>query len=47
MAERLAARSSTREMLVAELTQALGEAHVELRILRRGGAAGFPSGSWR
>jgi hypothetical protein len=31
---------------VAELTQALGAAHVELRILRRGGAAGFPSRSW-
>ncbi len=32
---------------VDELTRALGEAHVELRVLKRGGPAGFPSQSWR
>jgi hypothetical protein len=32
---------------VAELTKALGMAHVELRALRRGGAAGFVTRSWR
>lgn len=32
---------------VDELTRALGEAHVELRLLRRDGAAGFASRSWR
>lgn len=31
---------------VDELTRALGEAHVELRVLKRGGPAGFPSQSW-
>lgn len=35
------------EQELAELTQALGEAHVELRMLKRGGAAGFASRSWR
>jgi transposase len=32
---------------VDELTRALGEAHVELRVLKRGGPAGFPSQNWR
>ncbi len=31
---------------VDELTHALGEAHVELRLAKRGGAAGFPMSSW-
>lgn len=35
------------EQEVSELTQALGEAHVELRVLRRGGAQGFGTRSWR
>lgn len=39
-------REAQLEHEVSELTQALGEAHVELRVLRRGGAAGFPSRSW-
>jgi len=30
-----------------EVTSALGEAHVELRLLRRGGAGAFPMKSWR
>lgn len=34
------------EARLGEVTQALGEAHVELRVLKRGGAAGFPSSSW-
>ena len=32
---------------IDELTRALGEAHVELRVLKRGGPTGFPSPSWR
>jgi transposase len=32
---------------LAEVTSALGEAHVELRLLKRDGAAGFASRSWR
>ena len=32
---------------VDDLHAALGEAHVELRVLRRGGVAGFASGSLR
>ncbi|MGI8430545.1 MAG: hypothetical protein ACR2OB_14865 [Solirubrobacteraceae bacterium] len=39
-------RPSSSTILV-ELTQALGEAHVELRILKRGGVAGFATRSWR
>jgi transposase len=40
-------REAQLEHDVAELTQALGEAHLELRILKRGGAAGFATRSWR
>lgn len=40
-------REAHLEHELAELTQALGEAHVELRMLKRGGAAGFGSRSWR
>jgi transposase len=40
-------REAQLEQELAELTQALGEAHVELRMLKRGGAAGFASRSWR
>ncbi len=32
---------------VDELTRALGEAHVELRVFKRGGPAVSPSQSWR
>lgn len=39
-------REARLESEVSELTQALGEAHVELRLLRRGGAVGFPTRSW-
>ena len=39
-------REEQLEAEVVELTQALGEAHVELRLLRRGGAD-FTSRSWR
>jgi transposase len=39
-------REAQLEHEVSELTQALGEAHVELRVPQRGGAAGFPSRSW-
>ena len=35
------------ERELAEVTSALGEAHVELRLLKRNGAAGFASRSWR
>jgi len=35
------------ERELAEVTSALGEAHVELRLLKRDGAAGFASRSWR
>lgn len=42
---------TTREALLerelAEVTSALGEAHVELRLLKRDGAAGFHMRSWR
>jgi transposase len=34
------------EAQVGELTQALGEAHVELRLAKGGGSAGFPMSSW-
>jgi transposase len=34
------------EAQLDELTRALGEAHVELRVLKRGGPLGFPSSSW-
>jgi transposase len=40
-------REAQLEHDVVELTQALGEAHVELRILKRGGVAGFATRSWR
>jgi transposase len=40
-------REAQLERELAELTTALGEAHVELRLLRRDGAAGFASRSWR
>ena len=39
-------REAQLEAQVSELTQALGEAHVELRLAKRGGAAGFPMSSW-
>ncbi len=39
-------REAQLEAQVGELAQALGEAHVELRLARRGGAAGFPMSSW-
>ena len=39
-------REAQLEHEVSELTQALGEAHVELRLLRKGGAVGFPTRSW-
>jgi hypothetical protein len=35
------------ERELAEVTSALGEAHVELRLLKRDGAAGLASRSWR
>jgi transposase len=34
------------ERRLEEVTSALGEAHVELRLLRRGGAGAFPSKRW-
>jgi transposase len=40
------AREAQLERELAEVTAALGEAHVELRLLRREGA-GFASRSWR
>lgn len=39
-------REAQLEAHVDELTRALGEAHVELRLAKRGGAAGFPISSW-
>ncbi len=39
-------REAELEHQVADLTHALGEAHVELRVLKRGGPAGFPSPNW-
>ena len=41
------AREAQLERELAEVTSALGEAHVELRLLRRDGAAGFGLRSWR
>ena len=40
------AREAQLERELADVTSALGEAHVELRLLRREGA-GFTSRSWR
>jgi transposase len=40
------AREAQLERELAEVTSALGEAHVELRLMRREGA-GFTSRSWR
>jgi transposase len=40
-------REAQLEHELADLTHALGEAHVELRILKRGGVAGFATRSWR
>jgi transposase len=40
-------REAQLERELAEVTSALGEAHVELRLLKRDGAAGFASRSWR
>ena len=40
-------REAQLERELAEVTSALGEAHVELRLLKRDGAAGFGSRSWR
>jgi transposase len=41
------AREAQLERELAEVTSALGEAHVELRLSKRDGASGFASGSWR
>jgi len=41
------AREALLERELAEVTSALGEAHVELRLLKRDGTAGFASRSWR
>jgi transposase len=41
------AREAQLERELAEVTSALGEAHVELRLLKRDGAAGFALRSWR
>ncbi|HUL48134.1 MAG TPA: helix-turn-helix domain-containing protein [Steroidobacteraceae bacterium] len=41
------AREAQLERELAEVTTALGEAHVQLRLLARDGAAGFASRSWR
>jgi transposase len=41
------ARESQLERELAEVTSALGEAHVELRLLKRDGTVGFASRSWR
>jgi transposase len=41
------AREAQLERELAEVTSALGEAHVELRLLKRDGAAGFGLRSWR
>lgn len=43
---RRSSREAQLQAQVDELTQALGEAHIELRVLRRGGAAAFPTPSW-
>jgi len=40
-------REAQLEHELADLTHALGEAHVELRLLKRGGAAGFATRSFR
>jgi transposase len=40
-------REAQLERELVEVTSALGEAHVELRLLKRDGAAGFGSRSWR
>ena len=40
-------REAQLERELAEVTSALGEAHVELRLLRRDGAVGFALRSWR
>lgn len=39
-------REAQLEAQIGELTHALGEAHVELRLAKRGGAAGFPMSNW-
>jgi transposase len=41
------AREAQLERELSEVTSALGEAHVELRLLKRDGAAGFGLRSWR
>jgi len=41
------AREAQLERELGEVTSALGEAHVELRLLKRDGAAGFATRSWR
>jgi transposase len=41
------AREAQLERELAEVTSALGEAHVELRLIKRDGAAGFGLRSWR
>ena len=41
------AREAQLERELAEVTSALGEARVELRLLKRDGAAGFGLRSWR
>jgi transposase len=40
-------REAQLERELAEVTSALGEAHVELRLLKRDGVAGFGLRSWR
>jgi len=40
-------REAQLEQEVSDLTHALGEAHVELRVLKRGGASGFATRSLR
>jgi transposase len=40
-------REAQLERELGEVTSALGEAHVQLRLLARDGAAGFASRSWR
>jgi transposase len=39
-------RERALEAQLDDVTRALGEAHVELRLLKRGGPVGFPSSSW-
>ena len=41
------AREAQLERELADVTSALGEAHVRLRLAERDGAAGFGSRSWR